>query len=52
MNLVHTTPSPGYATGQVYRQRWSIYRNTLTFSRAGGSDADFVLLVKPFTRVH
>jgi hypothetical protein len=41
---------PGYVTGQVYRHRWSIYRNSLTFSRFPGSDADLVLLANPFTR--
>jgi TRAP-type C4-dicarboxylate transport system substrate-binding protein len=52
MRLVHDAPaSPGYVAGQVYQQRWSIYRDVLEFRRVPGSDADLVLLVKPLTRV-
>jgi len=51
MELVHPPGSVGYAAGQVLRQRWSVYRNSLAFSRVPGSDADLVLLVKPMTRV-
>ena len=52
MSLVFVAPVlRGYVAGQVYRHRWNIYRNSLTFSRAPGSDADLVLLVNPLTRV-
>jgi Bacterial extracellular solute-binding protein, family 7 len=52
LNLVYQAPVlRGYVVGQVYRHRWSVFRNSLTFSRVVGSDADLVLLVKPLTRV-
>jgi TRAP-type C4-dicarboxylate transport system substrate-binding protein len=51
LNLVHPPGSRGYAAGQVYRQRWSLYRGKLTFRRLPGSDVDLVLVVKPLTRV-
>jgi hypothetical protein len=35
----------------VLRQRWCLYRDTLTFRRLRGSDADLLLLVKPLKRV-
>ena len=41
----------GYIAGHVHRHRWSIYRDTLTFSRFPDSDARLVLLVNPLTRV-
>jgi hypothetical protein len=51
LNLVYAAPAPtGYAAGQVYRQRWILYRGSLEFSRVPGSDADGVLLVKPLAR--
>ena len=52
LSLVYDAPAPpGYIAGNVYRHRWSIYRDTLTFSRFPDSDADLVLLVNPLTRV-
>ena len=52
LNLVYEAPTlPGYVAGQVYRHRWNVFRDRLTFSRVSGSDADRVLLVKPLTRV-
>jgi TRAP-type transport system periplasmic protein len=51
LDLVHPPGTVGYAAGQVLRQRWSLYRNTLTFRRLRGSDADLLLLVKPLKRV-
>jgi TRAP-type C4-dicarboxylate transport system substrate-binding protein len=51
MSLVHKAPARGYVAGQVYRQRFSVYRDKLVFRRFAGSDYDLVLLVKPFTRV-
>jgi TRAP-type C4-dicarboxylate transport system substrate-binding protein len=51
LNLVHPPGSAGYAAGQVYRQRWSVYRGRLTFRRVPGSDADLALVVKPLTRL-
>jgi TRAP-type transport system periplasmic protein len=51
LNLVHAPGSAGYAAGQVYRQRWSVYRGRLTFRRVPGSDADLVLVVKPLAHV-
>ena len=51
LDLVYPPGTVGYAAGQVYRQRWSVYRGTLTFRRVPGTDADLLLLVKPFTRV-
>jgi hypothetical protein len=35
----------------VYRQRWNVYRDSLTFSRFHDSDADVVLLTNPLTRI-
>jgi TRAP-type C4-dicarboxylate transport system substrate-binding protein len=52
MSLVFDAPVPaGYIAGNVYRHRWSVYRETLTFSRFPDSDADFVLLISPWTRI-
>jgi len=52
MSLVFDAPVPaGYIVGNVYRHRWSVYRDTLTFSRFADSDADFVLLTNPLTRI-
>ena len=45
LRLPATSPEPSY------RHRWSVYRDTLTFSRFRDSDADLVLLVNPLTRV-
>ena len=44
-------PPSGYIAGTVYRHRWSYYRGSLKISRYRDSDADFVLLVNPLTRV-
>jgi hypothetical protein len=44
-------PPAGYIAGNVYGHRWSVYRDSLTVSRFPDSDADFVLLVNPLTRV-
>ena len=44
-------PPAGYIAGAVLRHRWSVYRDTLRFSRLRDSDADLVLLVNPLTRV-
>jgi hypothetical protein len=52
MSLVLDPPVPaGYIAGNVYRQRWSVYRDSLTFSRFRDSDADLVLLTNPLTRI-
>jgi TRAP-type C4-dicarboxylate transport system substrate-binding protein len=52
MSLIFDAPVPdGYIAGNVYRQRWNVYRDTLTFSRFHDSDADFVLLAHPLTRI-
>ena len=52
MSLVFDAPVPaGVIAGNVYRQRWSVYRDTLTFSRFRDSDADLVLLTNPLTRI-
>ena len=52
MSLVYDAPVlAGYIAGNVYRHRWSVYRDTLTFSRFADSDADFVLLTNPLTRI-
>ncbi len=52
MTLVYDAPAPrGYIPGNRYRQRWSIFRKSLRFSRVPRSDVDFVLLVNPLTRV-
>jgi hypothetical protein len=52
LNLVYEAPVlRGYVAGQVYRHRWNIFRDSLTFSRVSGSDADLVLLIKPLVRV-
>ena len=52
MTLVYDAPAPrGYIAGNLYRQRWSIFRKSLRFSRVPRSDVDFVLLVNPLTRV-
>ena len=52
MSLVFDTPVPaGVIAGNVYRQRWSVYRDTLTFTRFRDSDADLVLLTNPLTRI-
>jgi hypothetical protein len=53
LSLVYETfaPPAGYIAGNVYRHRWNVYRDTLTVSRFADSDADFVLLVNPLTRV-
>jgi TRAP-type C4-dicarboxylate transport system substrate-binding protein len=52
LQLVYAAPAPaGHVAGHLLRQRWSIYRGSLTFSRFPGSDFDAVLLVKPLTRV-
>ena len=47
MRLFRPATSPATSTGM----RWNVYRDTLTFSRVPGSDADCVLLVNPLTRV-
>ena len=55
LSLVYDPPVPagsGLIAGHVYRQRWNVYRDSLTFSRFHDSDADFVLLTNPLTRVH
>jgi hypothetical protein len=52
MSLVFDPPVPaGYIAGNVYRQRWNVYRDSLTFSRFHDSDADVVLLTNPLTRI-
>jgi TRAP-type C4-dicarboxylate transport system substrate-binding protein len=52
LSLVYDPPVPaGYIPGNVYRLRWSVYRDSLTFSRARDSDADAVLLTNPLTRI-
>ena len=52
VSLVLDPPVPaGYVAGHVYRLRWNIYRDTLTFSRVTGSDWDGVLLTNPLTRI-
>jgi TRAP-type C4-dicarboxylate transport system substrate-binding protein len=52
MSLVYDAPVlAGYIAGNVYRHRWSVYRDTLTFSRFPDSDADFVLLTNRLTRI-
>jgi hypothetical protein len=52
LSLVFDAPVPaGYFAGQVYRQRWNVYRESLTFTRVAGSDFDGVLLTNPLTRV-
>jgi hypothetical protein len=52
MTLVYDAPAPpGYIPGNVYRQRWSVFRKSLRISRVPRSDVDFVLLVNPLTRV-
>ena len=52
MTLIYDAPAPGgYIAGNLYRQRWSIFRKSLSFSRVARSDVDFVLLVNPLTRV-
>jgi hypothetical protein len=52
MSLIFDAPVPdGYIAGNVYRQRWNVYRDTLRFSRFHDSDADFVLLAHPLTRI-
>jgi hypothetical protein len=52
VSVVYKAPPPsGLVAGQVYRQRWSVYRNRLTFARDPGSDANLLLLVNPLTRV-
>lgn len=54
VSLVFDPPVPaGYIAGNVYRQRWNVdvYRDTLTFSHLRDSDADFVLLTNPWTRI-
>ncbi len=52
LNLVYEAPVlRGYVAGQVYRHRWNVFRDSLTFSRVAGSDADLVLTVNSLTRV-
>jgi TRAP-type C4-dicarboxylate transport system substrate-binding protein len=52
MNLVLDPPVPaGYIAGNVYRLRWNVYRDTLTFSRFRDSDWDAALLTNPLTRI-
>jgi TRAP-type C4-dicarboxylate transport system substrate-binding protein len=52
VSLVYDPPVPaGLVARHVYRLRWNIYRNTLTFSRVTGSDWDGVLLTNPLTRI-
>jgi len=52
VSIVYDPPVPaGLIAGHVYRQRWNVYRDTLTFSRFHDSDADFVLLTNPLTRI-
>jgi TRAP-type C4-dicarboxylate transport system substrate-binding protein len=52
VSLVFDPPVPvGYVAGHVYRMRWNVYRDTLTFSRVTGSDWDGVLLTNPLTRI-
>jgi TRAP-type C4-dicarboxylate transport system substrate-binding protein len=52
VSLIFDPPVPvGYVAGHVYRLRWNVYRDTLTFSRVKGSDWDGVLLTNPLTRI-
>jgi TRAP-type C4-dicarboxylate transport system substrate-binding protein len=52
MNLVFDPPVlAGYIPGNVYRHRWNVYRDTLTFSRFRDSDADVALLTNRLTRI-
>jgi hypothetical protein len=52
MSLVFHPPVPsGYVARHVYRLRWNIYRDRLTFSRLPGSDWDGVLLTNSLTRI-
>ena len=52
MSLVLDAPVPtGYVAGHVYRHRWNVFRDSLTFSRVAGSDFDGVLLANSLTRV-
>jgi hypothetical protein len=52
MSLVFDPPVlAGYIAGNVYRHRWNVYRDSLTFSRFHDSDADVALLTNPLTRI-
>ena len=52
VSLVLDPPVPaGYVARHVYRMRWNVYRDMLTFSRVTGSDWDGVLLTNPLTRI-
>jgi hypothetical protein len=51
MSLVLEEAPKGYVLGHVYRQRWNVYRDRLTFTRAQGSDVDLALVVNPLTRL-
>jgi TRAP-type C4-dicarboxylate transport system substrate-binding protein len=52
MSLVLDPPVPaGAIAGNVYRLRWNVYRDTLTFSRFRDSDWDAALLTNPLTRI-
>ena len=52
MSLVFDAPVPaGVIAGNVYRQRWNVYRDTLTFTGFRDSDADVILLLNPWTRI-
>jgi len=52
VSLTYEAPvPPGLIVGNVYRHRWNVYRDTLTFSRFHDSDADLTLLTKPWIRI-
>jgi hypothetical protein len=52
LSLVYDPPVPaGLIAGNVYRLRWNVYRDTLTFSRFRDSDWDAALLANPLTRI-
>ena len=50
LRLIFATGIGGVEPGKVYELRWSIYRDSLTFSAVPGRQPLLAMAIKPFRR--
>jgi TRAP-type C4-dicarboxylate transport system substrate-binding protein len=51
VRLVFDNGAPGVKPARVYELRWTVYRDSLTFSTASGRTPLLAMMIKPWTRV-
>jgi Bacterial extracellular solute-binding protein, family 7 len=51
VSLVFDNGAPGVEPGMVYDLRWSVFRDSLTFSTSSGRTPLLAMMIKPWTRV-